>query len=148
MNQDVYQKLREHKNRFGGTISWRLKAHSKIVEKHLNPGEEILYSFACQKNYSSFGWFNTFAVALTNKRIILAQKHLLFGYTFLAITPEMFNDITVKTGIIWARLNIDTIKEEVVLSNISKRAVTEIETVITEYMMEEKKKYGLKEKEQ
>lgn len=138
----VYDALIEHKKKFGGTISWRLKAHAKVIEKHLNPGEEILYAFSCQKGYSSFEIFNTFAVVLTNKRLLVAQKRLFFGYIFLAITPEMFNDVTVKTGIIWAKLHIDTIKEEVVLSNLSKRGITEIETKITDYMMEEKKKYA------
>ena len=79
---------------------------------------------------------------------MIAQKRLFFGYFFLSITPEMFNDITIKCGIIWARVNIDTIKEEVTLSNISKAAVTEIETTITDYMMMEKRKYGLANKEQ
>ena len=53
----------------------------------------------------------------------------------------MFNDLTVHTGLIWGKVYIDTIKEVVKLSNISKKAVTEIETKITEYMMREKKKY-------
>ena len=57
----------------------------------------------------------------------------------------MFNDLTVHTGIIWAKVYIDTIKEVVKLSNISKRGVTEIETKITEYMMKEKKKYPPRE---
>ena len=38
-------------------------------------------------------------------------------------------------------LPIDTVKELVILSNIDKKALGEIETYITEYMMEEKKKY-------
>ena len=40
------------------------------------------------------------------------------------------------------RTIIDTIKEEVVLTNLSKRSLPEIETEITEFMMEEKKKYA------
>ena len=140
----VFEMVKEHKKRFSGTISWRLKAHAKVVEKHLNPGEEVLYAFACQKGFSSFSLFNTYIVALTNKRIIVAQKRLLFGYLFLAITPEMFNDLTIRTGIIWGKVIIDTVKEEVVFSNVSKKAVSEIETSISEYMMQEKKKYGLK----
>ena len=143
----VFEMVQNHKKKYGGTISWRLKAHSKVVEKHLNPGEEILYAFACQKGFSSFSIFNTYIVALTNKRIIVAQKRLLFGYLFLSITPEMFNDMTIKTGIIWGKVTIDTIKEEVVFSNVSKAAVSEIETSISEYMMQEKKKYGLKQAE-
>ena len=39
---------------------------------------------------------------------------------------------------------IDTVKELVVLSNIDKGALGEIETYITEYMMEEKKKIDWK----
>lgn len=139
--ESVYQKLKSFKSRYPMTVAWRLKAHSKVVEKHLNPGEEVLYAFAAQKGFSTIDLFSTFAVVLTNKRIILAQKRVLFGYLFLAITPDMFNDLTVNTGIIWGKVNIDTIKETVVLSNISKSAVNEIETQITQYMMEEKKKY-------
>ena len=80
-------------------------------------------------------------VVLTNKRILLAQKRLLFGYMFLAITPDMFNDVTVKSGIIWGKIVLDTVKELVYLSNVSKSALPVIETEITEYMMREKKKF-------
>ena len=143
MYSDIYEMLVKQKKKFGGTISWRLKAHAKVIQKHLNDGEEVLYAFCGQKNYSSLNIFNTYAVILTNKRIMIAQKRLLFGYFFLSITPEMFNDITIKCGIIWAKVKIDTIKEEVTLSNISKAAVAEIETTITDYMMHEKRKFGL-----
>lgn len=139
---NVYERLREFKLKYPSTIAWRLKSHSKVIEKHLNPGEEIIYAFAAQKGFSSVDIFSTFAVVLTNKRIMLAQKRVLFGYIFLAITPDMFNDLTVNSGIIWGKVNIDTIKERVVLSNISKYAVQEIETQITEYMMSEKQKYA------
>ena len=53
----------------------------------------------------------------------------------------MFNDLTVVSGFIWGKVVIDTIKEEVYVSNLSKRSLDEIETNVTEYMMEEKKKY-------
>lgn len=137
----TYEKVREFKNKFSSTIAWRLKAHSKIIDKHLNPDETVNYVFAAQRGFSTFDIFSTFVIALTNKRILLAQKRLFFGYTFLAITPDMFNDLTVNTGIIWGKVYIDTIKETVVLSNVSKASVREIETEITEYMMTEKQKY-------
>ena len=143
----VYDKLKQFKKEYPSTIAWRLKAHSKVIEKHLNPGEEVNFVFAAQKGLSTIDIFSTFAVVLTNKRILLAQKRLLFGYTFLAITPDMFNDLTVNSGIIWGKLYIDTIKETVLLSNISKRALNEIETQITEYMMAEKKKYKLEKED-
>lgn len=143
----VYEELKEFKRKYPSTIAWRLKRHAKVVEKHLNPDEKVLFCFAAQKGFSSLDIFSTYAVVLTNKRIILAQKRLIFGYTFLAITPDMFNDLTVKSNIIWCTVYIDTIKETAVLSNISKRAASIIETQITEYMMDEKKKYGLNNQE-
>lgn len=141
----VLSELKKFKSKHSSTIAWRLKAHSKVIEKHLNPGETVKYAFAAQKGFSSFDIFCTVAVVLTNNRILLAQKRLLFGYTYLAITPDLFNDITVKTGIIWGKVYIDTVKETVILSNLAKSAMDEIETEITEYMMEEKKKYARKE---
>lgn len=137
----VYEKVKAYKNKYPFTIAWRLRAHSKIIEMHLNPGEEVLYAFAAQKNDQMFNLIDTYAVALTNKRILLGQKRLLFGYLYTAITPDMFNDLKVSAGILWGKVYIDTIKEFITLSNIQKSSLIEIETAITEYMMEEKKKY-------
>ena len=76
---------------------------------------------------------------------MIARKRLLFGYFFLAITPELFNDIKVKMGLIWARIEIDTVKEFIVLSNIQAGAASQIESAITQYVMKEKKKFKNKE---
>mgnify|MGYP003319667080 CR=1 FL=1 len=35
------------------TIAWRVRQHCKVIDKHLNPNEEILYMFAGQKNDNS-----------------------------------------------------------------------------------------------
>ena len=86
-------------------------------------------------------------IVLTNKRIIIAQKRLVFGYLFKSITPDMFNDLNVHMGLIWGKVYIDTVKEFVCLSNIQREALPEIETAITSYMMEEKKKYAIREDE-
>ena len=137
---EIYEQAKMFKKKYSGTISWRLKAHSKVIEKHLNPGERIKFVFCAQKNERSYQIFSTYMVALTNKRILLAQKRLLFGYLFLAVTPDMFNDLTVKSGIFWGKLIIDTVKENIFLSNVSKKALPMIETEITEYMMREKRK--------
>ena len=143
----VYEDIREFKRKYRSTVAWRIKRHSEVIEKHLNPGEEVLFAFAAQGDSSSFEIFNTYAVVLTNKRILLAQKRVVFGYTFLAVTPDMFNDLTVQSGLIWGKINIDTVKETIILSNISKAALSAIETPITEYMMNEKKKYINKEQD-
>lgn len=138
---DTYLKLKEFKAKHPSTISWRLKAHSKVIEKHLNPGEIVNFVFAAQKGFSTIDIFSTFVVVLTNKRILLAQKRVLWGYTYLSVTPDMFNDLTVFSGLIWGKVYIDTVKETIILSNIAKSALDEIETQVTEYMMSEKKKY-------
>lgn len=137
----IYEKALEFKRKYPFTIAWRIKAHSKSIEKHLNTGEDVLYVFAAQKSNSPLDIFSTYMVALTNKRILLASKRLVFGYFFKAITPDMFNDLTVRGGLFWGQVCIDTIKEVIELSNIQKDALPEIETNITEYMMREKRKF-------
>ena len=141
MNKNVYEMVNEFIKKYPMTIAWRVKKHSKVVEKFLNPDEEVKFAFAAQKNDSTTDIFNTYVVALINKRIILGRKRLFFGFFYTSITPDMFNDLTVKMGIIWGKIYIDTVKELVILSNIDPKALDSIETNITEYMMNEKKKY-------
>lgn len=138
----VYDKLKEFKEKYPMTISWRLKQHAKVVELHINDDEEVRFAFAAQKNDNPLDMITTYAIVLTDKRIIVASKRLLFGYFFTSITPDMFNDLNVKMGLIWGKIYIDTVKEVVKLSNIQREALPEIEENITEYMIEEKKKYG------
>ena len=71
----------------------------------------------------------------------MVTKRLIFGYFFRMITPEMFNDLTIKNGILWGKVIIDTVKEEVILSNIDPRALSEIDDNITMYMLEQKRKF-------
>lgn len=138
---NTYKLAKEFMKKYPMTVAWRIKKHCKVIDKHLNPGEDVLYVFFGQKNHSSFDFFNTNIVVLTNRRLIVATKRVFFGYFFTAITPDMFNDIAIKSNVIWGRVIIDSLNEEIRLSNISKDALDEIETQITEYMMEEKKKY-------
>ncbi len=133
------------KKRYPLTIVFRLNKHCKIIEKHLNPDEEILYAFAAQKNAHSLDFWNTNVIVLTNKRILIGTKRILWGYFLVTITPDMFNDLTVRKGLIWGSIVVDTIKEKVILSNIDPNALPEIESIISEYMMEEKKKYASQE---
>jgi hypothetical protein len=148
VKMDVYNKVKKFKKKYKGTVAFRLKAHSEVLEKHLNPGEEVLYVFAGQKNNSSIAVPNTFIIALTNKRLVFARKRLFFGYFFYSVTPDMFNDLKANSGVLWGKIVIDTVKELAIISNISKSALSEIETEITEYMMREKKKYAIKKKDE
>jgi len=146
-NGIVYEKVLEFKNKYGMSIAWRLKKNSRVVEAHLNPDEKVLYAFAAQKNNSVFDIFSTAVVVLTDKRLLIGRKRVVFGYFLDSITPEMFNDLKVLSGLIWGKIHIDTINELVTLSNIDKKALPEIETMVTSYMMREKQKLrGLKDK--
>ena len=139
----VYDQVAMFKAKYPGTITWwRLKKHAKVIEEHINPDEEAIFSFAGQKTPETWDFFSTAVLTLTNKRIIVAQDHILTGYTFNSVTPDMYNDLEVYAGILWGRVTIDTVKERIVFTNIDKKALGEIETQISQHMMEEKKKYG------
>ena len=136
----VYEMASKYKKKYPMTVAWRIKKHCSVIDKHLNPGEEVLYVFAAQKNNNPLDFLTTCVVALTNRRIMIAQKRVIFGYFFTSITPDLYNDLKVSMGIIWGKVYVDTIKELVIFSNIQRAALDEIETEITEYMMNEKKK--------
>ncbi len=136
---EIYRKVLDFKKRFPATISWRLKAHSKLAESLINEDEEVLYAFAAQKAPNSFNILSTFVFVLTDKRIVLAQKRILFGYFYYSITPDMFNDLTLRMGMIWGKAIIDTVREQVYLTNLSSGALREIETVLSKYMIQKKR---------
>lgn len=138
---NTYKLASEFKRKYPFTVAWRIKKHCGVIDKHINPDEELLYVFLGQKNRSSLDFMNTNIVALTSKRLLFATKRLLFGYFYTSVTPDMFNDLSIKENMIWGRVSIDTVKEVINLSNIDKNALAEIETKITQFMMDEKKKY-------
>ena len=141
MNNFIYEQVKNFKRKYHMSIAWRLKKNSRIVEKHLNSDETVLYVFTAQKNDKWYDVFSTAVLVMTDKRLLIGRKRLSFGYFFDAITPDMFNDMNVYAGLIWGKINIDTIKEVVVLTNIDKKALPEIETNVTSYMMKAKEKY-------
>ncbi len=141
--KSVYELALEFKKRHPFTIGWRIRQNSSVVEKHLNADEHVLYAFVAQKNNNPFNILGTAVIALTNKRILIGRKRVVIGYFLNSITPDMFNDLKVTSGILWGKIYIDTVKEFIALSNISKDALAEIESQVSSYMMEEKKKYGV-----
>ena len=137
---NVYAEAIKFKQKYPGTIAWRIKKHCQRIEEHLNPDEEVKYVFLGQRNNKFYDIVTTGIFVITNKRLMIASDRVLFGYLLYSITPDMFNDLTVISGLIWGKVVIDTIKEEVYVSNLSKKSLDEIETMVTEYMMKEKKK--------
>lgn len=138
-----YILIKDFMKKFPMTIAWRTKQHSKIIDRHLNPNEEILYIFAGQKNDGALDMLNSYIVAFTNKRIMLATKRVVFGYFFKSITPDMYNDLTIHRGLIWGSITLDTVKEVITITNIDVKALSEIETNITEIMLKQKKELGI-----
>ena len=147
MEQSSYELLKQFRNKFPGSVSWRLKKHCKVIDMHLNPNERINFIFSGQLDIKPWSLFNTGVIAVTNERLIIAQKKLIVGYKFSSITPDLYNDLTVKAGIIWGTIIIDTVREQVYVSDLDKDSLPEIETEITMFMQEAKKKYAKKEEE-
>ncbi len=143
-----YSKVAEFMRKYPFTIAWRIRRHCEIIDKHLNPGEKIVYAFAGHKNDRALDIFNTYVVAFTDKRIMVGTKRVLFGYFFKSITPDMYNDLTIHKGIIFGRVMIDTIKEVILITNIDPKALTEIETNITEVMLKQKKNFAINKKKE
>ena len=101
----IYDMTLNFKRKYGG-IAWRIKKHSEVVEEYINPDEEILYAFCAQKNETFKEIFNTAAIVVTSKRILIGQKRLLWGSFYSAITPDLYNDLTIYKGLVWGKITI------------------------------------------
>ena len=123
MEKTVFKSVMEFKKRYPSTIMWRVKKHCNVIQKHLNPNEKV-----------------------TSDRILIGQDQILYGYTLNSVTPEMYNDLQILSGIFWGRIRIDTVKEVITFTNFQKKALTEIESIISMYMLEAKKLYPNKDK--
>lgn len=137
----IYNIVKEFEKKYNGGIAWRIKKHVKVVEDYIDKDEEVLYAFCAQKNESFTEIFNTFAIVVTSKRILLGHKRLLWGSFLYSITPDLYNDLQIYKGLFWGKITIDTVKENITLTNLPKGSLDEIETVISDFMMEAKKQY-------
>lgn len=143
MNGNTYDMVKLYKKKYPNCVTWwRLKKHSAIIDRHLNPNERIEYVVAGQLNNNPWGFFDTCVLAITSERLIIAQDRIPVGYYFSSITPDLYNDLQVSTGLFWGTLCIDTVKEKVFISNLDKRSLPEVETNVTMFMQEAKKKYA------
>jgi len=138
MNNKVYKLAKRFRSKYFGTIAFRLKAHSKVITEHINKGEKLLYVFCGQKGHSSKEIFSSCVVALTEERIMIATKRVLWGYFYTTVTPDLLNDLKVQSGILFGRIIIDTAKEVITISNLSKSSLAEVETAISKYMIDDK----------
>ena len=139
MNKSVYKYARRFLNKYSFTIAMRIKKHSKVIENILDDDEEVLYAFCGQKNGDPFMIFDTCVVALTNRRMIIGQKRVLWGYFLTSISPKLYNDIKIHANVLWGTVLIDTSKELVTISNLSKKSLDEVETRVNRIMLEARK---------
>ena len=143
----TYELVKKFKEKYPGTICWRIKKHADLVDSNLYPNEEVKYAFAAQNNTNHGTIFDTAVLAVTNERLIIAQDNVIVGYDLNSITPDLYNDMQLHAGIVWGMITIDTVKETVYISNLDKKSLPEIETAVTSNMMEQKMKYGIRSKE-
>src|SRR5690625_2147558 len=90
----------EFKRKYPLTVAWRLEKNCKVISQHLNEGEDVTFAFAAQNNNSTFNIFNTCVVALTTERLLIGYKRVVFGYYFVSITLDLYNDLEIRNGII------------------------------------------------
>ncbi|MFP7486370.1 PH domain-containing protein [Priestia filamentosa] len=99
-------------NNFGSgyNTKWALK-HFGVIENNLMQGEKVLMTFIGLHNYvSTTKHDNFYGYAITNKRIIFAQKNVV-GEKFKAVNHDKLNDVGFKKGIIYGIVTIDTLSE-------------------------------------
>lgn len=140
--KSCYDFAHEFLKKYPLTMAWRIKSHAKVIDNHLGSDEQILYVIPGQYNETHAEIFNTYLIAFTNKRIILAKKRIVFGYFIKSITPDMYNDLTVGKGIFWGKLTIDTIKEVITITNLDAKALPEIDITINKIVTNQKKEYS------
>lgn len=109
--EEMYRYCLDNNYGEGFNKRWGLK-HFKVIEDNLTPDEEVLMTFIGLHNYiSTTKHDSNYAYAITNKRIIMAQKKLI-GENVKLVLLDNLNDVSLQTGIVFGIINFDTIKEE------------------------------------
>ena len=140
MKNNIYKMVFNFKKKYSFTVAFRLNKHASVIQNILDDDEQVLYTFCGQKNNDHTVFFSSCVVALTNKRILIGQKRVLWGYFITSITPELFNDLKVSASLLWGMITIDTAKEKVYISNLDKKSLDEIETAVNRIMQDNKKR--------
>ena len=95
----VYNLVCRFKRKYPMTISFFMKRHSIVANIIIDKDEQVIYAFCGQKNDTNGMIFDTCVVVVTNRRLIIGQKRLLWGYQITTITPELFNDLKISAEI-------------------------------------------------
>lgn len=125
--EDLYHYAASNGYGTGVNEKWGTK-HFAIIADHLLPDETVLMAFIGLHNYESMTKHdNYFAYAITDKRIIMAQKHTFSGEKLQTVSLNNINDIKFKSGLAFGIMTVDTTKEKfnVALDKKSAKAITE-----------------------
>lgn len=87
-----------------------------------------LYALGFHNYISSLKNDGNFAYAITNKRILMAQKKVI-GQIFQTVDVDNLNDITMTTGLFTGIITIDTMKERFNIA-VDKQAAQRINDAI------------------
>ena len=143
----VYKLVCRFKRKYPMTIANFLKRHSKVAASIVDKDESVVYAFCGQKNDTNGMIFDTCVVVVTDRRLIIGQKRLLWGYQISTVTRDLFNDLKLSSGLLWGRVEIDTVKEDIYISNLDKKSLDEIETYINRVMIQKEIKKEENEEE-
>ena len=139
-NDAVYKLVCRFKRKYPMTIANCIKKHSFVAASIIDRDENILYAFCGQKNDTHGMIFDTCVAVVTSKRLIIGQKRILWGYNITTITPELFNDLKISSGLLFGKVEIDTVKEHLFIFNLDKKSLDEIETNVNGIMLNNKKR--------
>ncbi len=108
--EEMYQYCLDNDYGEGLTRKWGIK-HFALIENALHRDEQVLMCFMGLHNYVGGAKHDgNYAYALTNERIIMAQKKAI-GQEVQSVAIDYLNDITLSTGLIYGVVTIDTMKE-------------------------------------
>lgn len=118
----------------GYNDKWGVK-HFQLLVDSLLPGEQILFPFIGIRNFQSMSKHEKhFAYAVTNKRIVCAQKKVV-GQIVQSVSWNNVNDVTLKSGIAFGVVTIDTFKETfnvAITPESAQKVFTKIHTTFEE----------------
>lgn len=108
--EEMYQYCLDNGYGEGMNRKWGIK-HFTLIQDSLSADEDALMCFIGLHNYQSATKHdNNYAYTITNKRIIMAQKKVI-GESIQTVAINNLNDITLKTGMVFGVITIDTMKE-------------------------------------
>lgn len=120
-----------------GIVGWG-KKHFKVLEHSLASDENATICFVAISETDSSSGFHAYAI--TNKRILCAQKRLIAGESVKSVNLDNLNDITFRTDLYHGYLELDTFKERMSLRFPEKADAKRLYALINEYFSDFKKK--------